>query len=96
MAKAGQKAGGFNPALLAGNQTNGYTRVGKAAKIGKAKKLVKVFTLGVPLFFTRYIYASRIPTDFPKLVLKDEVNKRMGKKLRRNQRTCNKQVLIRT
>lgn len=93
MAKAGQKAGGFNPALLAGNQTNGYTRVGKAAKIGKSKKLVKVFTLGVPLFFTRYLYASKIPTDFPKLVLKEEVNKRLGKKLRRNQRKWHKKIL---
>ena len=86
MAVLGHKAGVFNPALLAGNQTNGYERVGKAAKIGKAKKLVKVFTIGVPLLFTRYIYGPKFPTDFPKLTLKDEVNKRLGKKLRRHKR----------
>ena len=40
----GNKIGIFNPVLLAGNQTNGYVRVGKAAKIGKAKKLVKLYT----------------------------------------------------
>ncbi len=86
MAYAGPKAGGFNPAVLASNQTNGYTRVGKAAKIGKAKKLVKMFTLGVPLMFAKYIYWARPPRDFPKLILKDEVNKKLGKKLRRKNR----------
>lgn len=86
MARAGLKAGNFNPALLAGNQTNGYERVGKAAKIGKAKKLVKLYTLGVPLLFTRYIYSAKMPTDFPKIILRDEVNKKLGRKLRRRNR----------
>lgn len=83
MAIMGNKIGIFNPVLLAGNQTNGYIRVGKAAKIGKAKKLVKLYTLGVPLLFARYIYWSSTPRGFPKILLKDEVNKRLGKKLRR-------------
>lgn len=83
MATLGQRAGSFNPVLLAGNQTNGYTRTGKAAKMSKAKKLTKVFTLGVPLLFAVYIYHSNTPRGFPKLVLRDEVNKRMGKKLRK-------------
>ena len=74
----------FNPALLADNQTNGYIRIGKAAKIGKSKKLTKVFTIGVPIFFTRYIYYDNIPSNFPKkLILKDDVNKSLGKKLKR-------------
>lgn len=93
MAKAGHRAGSFNPALLAANQTNGYQRAGKATKVGKAKKLVKVFTLGVPLLFSRYIYLSKPPMDFPKLVLKDEVNKRLGRKLRNremNKKKCYK------
>ncbi len=85
MAVLGHKAGIFNPVLLAGNQTNGYKRVGKAAKIGKAKKLVKVYTLGVPLLFTRYIYLAHTPKGFPKIVLKDEVNKRLGKKLKKKE-----------
>ena len=79
----GQKAGIFNPVLLAGCQTNGYTRIGKAAKISKAKKLTKVCTIGVPLFFTRFIYLPKKPKGFPKITLKDEVNKKLGKKLRR-------------
>lgn len=80
MADKGLKFGVFNPVLLAGNQTNGYKRVGKAAKIGKAKKLTKVYTVGVPLMFSRYIYMQNVPKGFPKIVLKDEVSKRMGKK----------------
>lgn len=81
------RAGSFNPAVLATSQTNGYTRVGKAAKIGKAKKLTKMFTVGVPVFFTRYIYYQHPPHGFPtKLILRDEVNKKLGKKLRRKQR----------
>ena len=83
MATLGPRAGSFNPVLLAGNQTNGYVRTGKAAKMSKAKKLTKVFTLGVPLLFATYIYKSNTPRGFPKLVLRDEVNKRMGKKLRK-------------
>lgn len=61
MANLKGRAGNFNPVLLAGNQTNGYTRVGKAAKIGKSKKLVKVFTVGVPVFFFA-IYLLPTPT----------------------------------
>lgn len=74
----------FNPTLLAANQTNGYTRINKALKIGKSKKLTKVFTVGVPLFFTRYMYYNIIPKKFPiRLTLKDDINKSLGKKLRR-------------
>lgn len=84
MMKLSHKHSNFNPTLLAQNQTNGYTRIGKAAKIGKAKKLTKVFTLGVPLFFTRYIYYEKLPQGFSKrLVLRDDVNKSLGKKVRR-------------
>lgn len=85
MAYAGNKVGFFNPVLLASNQTNGYKRFGKAAKIGKAKKLVKLYTLGVPLLFARFIYWSKTPRGFPKIQLKDEVNKRLGKKLHRRE-----------
>lgn len=85
MVKTQTRHGGFNPVLLANGQTNGYTRVGSAAKIGKSKKLVKLFTLGVPLFFTRFIYYDKIPQGFShKLILREEVNKKLGKKLKRN------------
>lgn len=79
----GYKTGIFNPVLLASGQTNGYQRTGKAANMSKAKKLVKVCTVGVPLFFSRFIYYQKKPKGFPKIILKDEVNKKLGKKLRR-------------
>lgn len=85
MAILGNRAGNFNPVLLAGHQTNGYKRFGKAAKIGKAKKLTKVYTVGVPFLFAKYIYLSNTPYGFPKIILRDEVNKRLGKKFHRRE-----------
>jgi hypothetical protein len=85
MAILGNRAGNFNPVLLAGHQTNGYKRFGKAAKIGKAKKLTKVYTIGVPSLFAKYIYLSNTPYGFPKIILRDEVNKRLGKKFHRRE-----------
>ena len=73
----------FDPVSLAKGQTNGYVRVGNASKIGKAKKLTKQCTVGVPLFFTRYIYAELLPAIFPyRLVIADDLRKKMGKKKR--------------
>lgn len=85
MAEAGHKTAAFNPALMAANQVNGFKREGAASKIGKAKQLTKVYTLGVPPLFARYIYLTKTPIDFPRISLKDEVNKQLGKKLRRRE-----------
>lgn len=74
----------LDPVSLAKGQTNGYVRVGNASKIGKAKKITKQCTIGVPLFFTRYIYAEMLPAEFPyKLTIADDLRKRMGKKKKR-------------
>ena len=71
----------FNPVLLAKGQTNGYTRSGRAAKLGKAKKITKSFTIGVPIFFSQWIYFDPLPEGFPaRLFIADEVRKKMGKK----------------
>lgn len=71
----------FDPVNLARGQTNGYLRVGNASKIGKAKKITKQCTVGVPLFFTRYIYAEILPAEFPyRLTIADDLRKKMGKK----------------
>lgn len=43
----------FDPVSLALGRVNGFTRFGKAAKMGKSKKNLKTFTIGVPLFFSR-------------------------------------------
>lgn len=76
--KLGLKFAHFDPILLAGNRTNGYPRRGRAASMSKLKKLVKVYTLGVPLLFARYIFWSRIPKDFPRIQL--TVFKHRGRK----------------
>ena len=74
----------FDPVSLAKGQTNGYVRVGNASKIGKAKKITKQCTVGVPMFFTRYIYAELLPAIFPyRLLIADDLRKKMGKKKRK-------------
>jgi len=71
----------FDPVNLAKGQTNGYLRVGNASKIGKAKKITKQCTVGVPLFFSKYIYAEILPAIFPyRLTIADDLRKKMGKK----------------
>jgi len=73
----------FDPVNLARGQTNGYVRVGNASKIGKAKKITKQCTIGLPLFFTRYLYAEILPVAFPfRLSVADDLRKKMGKKKR--------------
>ncbi len=71
----------FNPVLLSKAQTNGYTRTGKAAKLGKAKKITKTFTIGVPVFFSQWIYCDPLPEGFPvRLHIADDIRRQMGKK----------------
>ena len=43
---------------LSSSITGGYTRKGKARRFNKAKKKFKNITVGLPLFFTRYIYTK--------------------------------------
>ena len=75
----------FNPVLLAKGQTNGYIRSGRAAKLGKSKKITKSFTIGVPIFFSQWIYLDPLPEGFPvRLFIADEVRRKMGKKQKKN------------
>lgn len=74
----------FDPVNLAKNITTGYKRFGKASKIGKKKKINTV-TIGLPIFFSRYLYYSNIPRGFPyKLNLSDSDRRKMGKKRKKN------------
>lgn len=77
----------FDPVSLAKGQTNGYVRVGSASKVGKAKKITKQCTVGLPLFFSRYIYADLLPAIFPfRLSIGDDLRKKMGKKAKKNKK----------
>lgn len=71
----------FDPLNLGRGQVNGFLRFGKAAKIGKSKKITKQCTVGVPLFFSKYIYMDSLPKEFPfRLLILDSSRKKMGKK----------------
>jgi len=40
--------------------------------------------VGVPIFFTKYIYAEILPASFPyRLTIADDLRKKMGKKGRK-------------
>lgn len=75
----------FDPVNLAKNITTGYTRKGAAAKVGKKKQKLNTATLGLPIFFSRYLYYENIPRGFPfKLALTDEDRRKMGRKSKKN------------
>lgn len=75
----------FDPVKLAQNFTNGYTREGAASKIGKSKKITKVATVGLPIFFSRWLYFDIPPKEFPfKLWISDDDRRKMGKKKKSN------------
>ena len=75
----------FDPVNLAKNITTGYTRYGAAAKVGKKKKNINTATIGLPIFFSRFLYYENIPRGFPvKLNLTDEDRRKMGKKSKKN------------
>lgn len=81
----------FDPVSLAKGQTNGYIRVGNASKLGKSKKITKQCTIGVPLFFSKYIYMDNLPLEFPyRLLIADNIRKKMGKKNKKNKKNCYK------
>lgn len=85
----------FDPVNLARGQTNGYVRVGAASKLGKSKRITKQGTIGLPIFFTKYIYADLLPEAFPyKLSIADDLRKKMGKKNKRKQKSnyCHKKI----
>ena len=77
----------FDPVKLSKNFTNGYLRVGKAAKIGKSKKITKVATIGLPIFFSRWIYDEFPPRHFPyRLWISDDTRRKMGTKRKKNKK----------
>ena len=87
LVKQNKKLVPFDPVKLAKNFTNGYTRVGKAAKIGKSKKITKVATIGLPIYFSRWIYDEFPPRDFPfKLWISDADRRLMGVKRKKNKK----------
>lgn len=77
----------IDPIRLAKHHVNGFFRCGAAAKIGKAKQVTNTATLGLPLFFSRFIFYKPVPKDYPyALFISDEDRKKMGKKRKKNKK----------
>jgi hypothetical protein len=60
IALKGERGGLFDPRTLASNRFNGYVRSGKALNLSKKKRLINIYTLGVPLLFCNNIY-NKLP-----------------------------------
>lgn len=77
----------FDPVKLSKNFTNGYIRTGKAAKLSKSKKVTKVTTIGLPIFFSKWLYYDNPPKSFPYILwISDSDRKKMGVKRKKNKK----------
>lgn len=75
----------FDPVSLAKNITTGYNRTGAASKIGKNKKIKNIVTIGVPVYFSRFLFYENVKSTYhEKLWISDESRKKMGVKRKRN------------
>lgn len=72
----------FDPYLLSKNTTTGVFTIKKKKKHNTVKKkIILVATIGVPLFFSRFLYNYSGIKPLPyKLVIADNTRKKMGKK----------------
>ncbi len=72
---------------LASCITGGYKRIGKAIKFNKTKKRFKNVTIGLPMFFTRYIYTKvndkmfKVDFSLMQIQRKFKAKKRIKKKI---------------
>lgn len=60
--------------------TGGYRRKGSAARFNKAKKKFKAVTIGLPVFFTRYVYLELRSRSFPIPITILQVQRKMKSK----------------
>lgn len=63
--------------------TGGYRRKGSAAKFNKAKKRFRAVTIGLPVFFTRYIYLELRSRSFPVPITLLQVQRKMKSSTKR-------------
>lgn len=77
----------FDPVSLSKNITTGYTRVGKASNIGKKQKIQNIVTIGVPIFFSRFLFFDHVKSYYRgNLRISDENRKKMGSKRKKNKK----------
>lgn len=72
----------FDPHMLSKNMITGVKKINKKKKHNTAKKkIVMVGTIGLPVFFTRYLYLKSKEFRLPFILsIPDESRKKMGKK----------------
>lgn len=78
----------FDPQLLSKNIITGVTKVKKKKKHNTAKKkIIMAATIGLPIFFSLYLYnyKNKYKLSF-ELTIGDEVRRKMGKKKKSNKK----------
>lgn len=75
---------------LAKGITSGYRRRGNAAKQNKAKKQVKSATVGLPLFFSKFMYNNITTRKFPFKITVEQQQKKILKGGVRKKKTKHK------
>ena len=78
----------FDPQLVSKNVVTGVPSVKKKKKHNTAKKkTIAVATIGLPILFSLFLYNYKGTYKFPfKVVIGDEVRKKMGKKNKKNKK----------
>lgn len=64
---------------LAKGVTTGYARRGQAVRYSKGKKALKFLTIGLPIFFTRYLFLRSVLKKFPYFIQFQQQEKRRMK-----------------
>jgi hypothetical protein len=71
----------FDPSLLAKNFITGVKKEKKKKHNSAKKKIILVVTIGLPVFFSLYLYNYNNSYTLPfKLTIPDDTRKKMGKK----------------
>ena len=68
---------------LAKGVTTGYARKGKAIKYSRGKKALKMLTVGLPIYFTRYLFLTGDFKKFPYIIRITQEEKHVMKKKRK-------------
>ena len=88
LAEREKKSVKFDPVLLSKNIITGVKNIKKKKKHNTAKKkILLVATIGLPIFFTRFLYNFKNNCKFAfNLQIAEETRKKMGKKQKKNKK----------
>lgn len=66
--------------------TTGYIRRGQASKYNKGKKALKMVTLGLPIFFSKYFFANGDLKKFPYKIVATQEEKKPQKRRKKSKK----------